>query len=207
MPYSKIPFTIYIYESGDGLGDSLHQVQIINDKPVERPICFIYREIGTNEERYGESQMECLFLAWALEKHNYFLEGCAFEVIQDFTPVKSLLSMRKLNGNMLRCKIAIQEYTGDMPTLQKYGNIHQNAYGLGRWKLPNDIKNPAYVPEEASSQISIQGIIVTDIKSTLFGELRSSYTQEKNLNILSKFLAKDLKHNSLINSLDEIWKN
>ncbi|MBW0522051.1 hypothetical protein O181_061766 [Austropuccinia psidii MF-1] len=68
MPDFKLPLKLYIDVSGDGLGDALHQFQIINDKPVEGPICFIYRKIKPAEARYGESQMECLCLVWALEK-------------------------------------------------------------------------------------------------------------------------------------------
>ncbi|MBW0516674.1 hypothetical protein O181_056389 [Austropuccinia psidii MF-1] len=45
IPDFKLPFKLYIDASGDGLGASLHQVQIINDKPVEGPICFISRKI------------------------------------------------------------------------------------------------------------------------------------------------------------------
>ncbi|MBW0575323.1 hypothetical protein O181_115038 [Austropuccinia psidii MF-1] len=88
MPDFKLPFKLYIDASGDGLGAELHQVQIINDKHVEGPICFISRQMKPTEARYGESQMECLCLVWALEKLNYFLEGCVFEVITDFTAVK-----------------------------------------------------------------------------------------------------------------------
>ncbi|MBW0566437.1 hypothetical protein O181_106152 [Austropuccinia psidii MF-1] len=45
MPEFKLPFKLYIDVSGGGLGAALHQVQIINDKPVERPLCFIFRQI------------------------------------------------------------------------------------------------------------------------------------------------------------------
>ncbi|MBW0588958.1 hypothetical protein O181_128673 [Austropuccinia psidii MF-1] len=90
MPHFEFPFKLYIDASGNGLGASRHQVQIINDKPVEGPICFISRQIKPTEARYGASQMKCLFLVWALEKLNYFLEGCVFEVINDFKAVKSL---------------------------------------------------------------------------------------------------------------------
>ncbi|MBW0564075.1 hypothetical protein O181_103790 [Austropuccinia psidii MF-1] len=62
MPDFKLPFKLYIDASGDGLGAALHQVQILNDKCVEEPICFISRQIKPTEARYGESQMECLFL-------------------------------------------------------------------------------------------------------------------------------------------------
>ncbi|MBW0518636.1 hypothetical protein O181_058351 [Austropuccinia psidii MF-1] len=53
IPDFKLPFKIYIDASGDGLGAALHQVQIINDKPVQGPICFIPRQIKPTEARYG----------------------------------------------------------------------------------------------------------------------------------------------------------
>ncbi|MBW0570163.1 hypothetical protein O181_109878 [Austropuccinia psidii MF-1] len=53
IPDFKLPFNIYIDASGDGLDAALHQVQIINDKPVEGPICFISRQIKPTEARYG----------------------------------------------------------------------------------------------------------------------------------------------------------
>ncbi|MBW0524075.1 hypothetical protein O181_063790 [Austropuccinia psidii MF-1] len=58
MPDFKLPFTLYIDASGDGLGASLHQVQIINDKPVEGLICFISRQIKPTEARYGASEIK-----------------------------------------------------------------------------------------------------------------------------------------------------
>ncbi|MBW0570394.1 hypothetical protein O181_110109 [Austropuccinia psidii MF-1] len=78
MPEFKFPFELYIDASGDGLGASLHQVQIINDKPVEGPICLISWQLKPAEARYEASQMECLCLVWSLEKLNYLLEGCFF---------------------------------------------------------------------------------------------------------------------------------
>ncbi|MBW0543823.1 hypothetical protein O181_083538 [Austropuccinia psidii MF-1] len=88
IPDFKLPFKLYIDASGDELGSALHQVQIINDKHVEGPICFISRQIKPTEARYGASKIEFLCLVWALEKLNYFLEGCVFEVITDCTAVK-----------------------------------------------------------------------------------------------------------------------
>ncbi|MBW0499522.1 hypothetical protein O181_039237 [Austropuccinia psidii MF-1] len=206
MPDFKLAFKIYINESGDGLGAALHQVQIINEKHVEVPIFFIYRQIKPTEARYGASQMECLCLFWALEKLNYFLEGCVFEVITYCTTVKSLLNMKTPNKNMLILQIVIQEYRGNMTIVHKDGNIHKNSNGLSRWPLPNNIDNPAYVSEEALAQIPIEGVSVTDLKTTFFEEVRSSYTQDKNCSILCQLLTKECKHNSLIHSLDEILK-
>ncbi|MBW0509215.1 hypothetical protein O181_048930 [Austropuccinia psidii MF-1] len=78
MPYFRLPLKIYIDESGDGLGAALHQVQIINEMPVESPICFITRHIKPTKDRYGESQTKVLCLVWALERLNYFLEQFGF---------------------------------------------------------------------------------------------------------------------------------
>ncbi|MBW0538293.1 hypothetical protein O181_078008 [Austropuccinia psidii MF-1] len=206
MPDFKLPFKLYIDVSGDGLGATPHQVQIINDKPVEGPICSISRQIKPTEASYGTSQMECLFLVWALEKLNYFLDGCVFGVMTDCTAVKSLLNMKTPNRHMLIWQIAIQQFRGNMTIFNKNGNIHKIADGLSRWSLPNNINNPAYVPEEASPQIPIEEISVTDLNTTLFEEVRNSYTQDKNCSILFQLLTKDCKKNSLIHALNEIWR-
>ncbi|MBW0570794.1 hypothetical protein O181_110509 [Austropuccinia psidii MF-1] len=76
-----------------------------------------------------------------------------------------------------------------MTIVHKDGNHHKNADGLIRWLLPNDIDNPAYVPEEASPQIPMEGPRATDLNNTIFEELK-----------------KDCKDNSLIHALDELWK-
>ncbi|MBW0512148.1 hypothetical protein O181_051863 [Austropuccinia psidii MF-1] len=107
---------------------------------------------------------------------------------------------------MPRWQIAIQEYRGNMTIVQKDGNIHKNADGLRRWPLQNNIDNPAYVPEESSTQIPIEGISVTDLNKTFFEEVRNSYTQDRNCSILCQLLTKDCKYNSLIHALDKICK-
>ncbi|MBW0564509.1 hypothetical protein O181_104224 [Austropuccinia psidii MF-1] len=191
----KLPFKLYIDVLGDGLGAALYQVQIINDKPVEGPICFVCSQIKPTEARYKASQMACLCLFWALEKSNYFLEGCVFEVVLYCTAVKSFSNMKTPNRHMLRWQIAIEEYTGNMTIAHKDGNIHKNVYGMSRWPLPNNIDNPAYVPEEASPQIPIEGISFTDVNTTLFEELRSSYNEDRNFSILCQLLTKDCKDN------------
>ncbi|MBW0483833.1 hypothetical protein O181_023548 [Austropuccinia psidii MF-1] len=57
MPDWNLPFELYLDVCGEGLGAALHQTLIINDKPVEGPICFISRQIKPTEARYGASQM------------------------------------------------------------------------------------------------------------------------------------------------------
>ncbi|MBW0553343.1 hypothetical protein O181_093058 [Austropuccinia psidii MF-1] len=75
MPDWNISFKLYIDECGDGLGEALHQVQIIDDKPTEEPVYNISRQIKPTEARCGAIQMECLCLVWALEKLHYYLDG------------------------------------------------------------------------------------------------------------------------------------
>ncbi|MBW0557515.1 hypothetical protein O181_097230 [Austropuccinia psidii MF-1] len=106
---------------------------------------------------------------------------------------------------MLRWQIAIQEYRGNMTIVYKDGNIDKNADGLSRWPLPNNIDNPAYVPEVASPEIPIEGISATDLNTTFFEELRNSYTQDKNWRILCQLLNTHCKDNSLIHAFDEVW--
>ncbi|MBW0567578.1 hypothetical protein O181_107293 [Austropuccinia psidii MF-1] len=206
MPQFKVPFKLYFDASGDGLGAAFNKVKILNDKPVEGTICFISRQIQPTEARYGAIQMECLCLVWALESLNYFLEGCDFELIKDCTTANSLLNMKTPNRHMLRWPIAIQEYRGNMTIVHKDGNIHKDADGLSRWPLPNDIDNPAYVPEEASPQIPIDIISVTDLNTIFFEAVINSHTQDKNCSILCQLLNKYCKDNSLIHALDEVWK-
>ncbi|MBW0535239.1 hypothetical protein O181_074954 [Austropuccinia psidii MF-1] len=113
--------------------------------------------------------------------------------------------MKTPNRHMLRWQRATQEYRGNFTIVHKDGNIHKNADGLRRWPLPNNIYNPAYVPEESSPQFPIEGISVTDLNATFFEEVRNSYTQDRNCSILCQLLTKDCKEKSLIHALDEIW--
>ncbi|MBW0535595.1 hypothetical protein O181_075310, partial [Austropuccinia psidii MF-1] len=106
MPDWNIPFELYIEACGDGLKASLHQVQIIDDKPTEGPICYISRQIKQTEARHGAIQMYFLCLVWALEKLHYSLDSSAFEVMTDCNAMKSLLNMKTPNRNMLRWQIA-----------------------------------------------------------------------------------------------------
>ncbi|MBW0552490.1 hypothetical protein O181_092205 [Austropuccinia psidii MF-1] len=88
IPDWNIPFKLYVDACGDRLGAGLHQVQIIDEKPTEGPVCYISRKIKPTEARYGASQMECLCLVWALEKLYYYLDVSVFEVIIDCNAVK-----------------------------------------------------------------------------------------------------------------------
>ncbi|MBW0564630.1 hypothetical protein O181_104345 [Austropuccinia psidii MF-1] len=112
--------------------------------------------------------------------------------------------MKTPNRHMLRWKISIQEYRGNMTIVHKAGNIHNNADGLSRWELPNTPENPAYVPKSAEPQIPIEGIKITDVGTQLFEEVRESYMQDNNCHILTALIDKYCKYATLANSLDDI---
>ncbi|MBW0552435.1 hypothetical protein O181_092150 [Austropuccinia psidii MF-1] len=108
---------------------------------------------------------------------------------------------------MLRWQIAIQEYRRNRTIVHKARKIHKNADGLRKWALANTPDNPAYVPLEAEPQNPIEGINITYIGTEFFEEFRESYKQDKNCRILTSLLGKDHKDTSLVNELDEVWKN
>ncbi|MBW0532097.1 hypothetical protein O181_071812 [Austropuccinia psidii MF-1] len=189
-PDWKLPFKMYIDACGEGLGATLHQVQTVNDKPYKGPICFISRQLKPTEARYRARQMECLCLVLAIEEFHYYLDGSVFEAITDCNAVKSLLNMKTSNRHILRWKIAIQGYRGNMTIVHKAGNIHQNSDGLSKWELPNTPKNPDYVPTSAEPQITTEGINNTDVGTEFFEEVRESYKQDKNCHILTALLDK-----------------
>ncbi|MBW0535456.1 hypothetical protein O181_075171 [Austropuccinia psidii MF-1] len=203
VPDWKLPFKIYIDTCGEGLGAALHQTQIINDKPVEGPTCFISRQIKPTEARYGASQMECLCLVWALEKLHYHLDGTLFDVITDCNAVKSLLNMKTPNRQMQRWQISLQEYRRNMPLVHKSGNIHKNADGPSIWALSITPGNPAWVPQK---EHHIEGICVTDLGTEFFNQVKESYEIDKNCHIVSQLLMKDCKDTLFSSKLDEIWK-
>ncbi|MBW0587371.1 hypothetical protein O181_127086, partial [Austropuccinia psidii MF-1] len=148
FPDFEIPFKLYLDAAcSQGLGEALHQRQIVDGEPREGVICYISRKLKYSEARHGATKTECLRLFRALGKLHYYLEGAVFEVYIDCTALKSLLNMKTTNRHMLSWKIAIQEYRVNMTIIYKEFKSHTNADGLSRWPLDNVKSNPAYEPE------------------------------------------------------------
>ncbi|MBW0469302.1 hypothetical protein O181_009017 [Austropuccinia psidii MF-1] len=122
-----------------------------------------------SEARYGATQTKCLFIVWALEKLHYYLEGAVFEAYTDCTAFKSLLNMNTTNRHMMRWKIAIQEYRGNMNIIYKEGKIHTNRDGLRRWPLENFKSNSAY-DLEVAAKIAIHFMEIDRRKNFRFSE-------------------------------------
>ncbi|MBW0496142.1 hypothetical protein O181_035857 [Austropuccinia psidii MF-1] len=139
LPDFELPFKLCIdAASSQGLGAALHQRQIVDEEPREGVICYIYRKLKDSEARYGATQIEFLYLVWALEKLHYHLEGAVFEVYTDCKALKSLLNMKTTNRHMLRWQLDIQEYRGNMTIIYKEGKSHTNEDS--HWIMSKDIQ-------------------------------------------------------------------
>ncbi|MBW0564746.1 hypothetical protein O181_104461 [Austropuccinia psidii MF-1] len=53
IPDWDIPFKLYIVACGDGLGEALYHVQIIDEKPKEGQVCYISRQRKPTEARWS----------------------------------------------------------------------------------------------------------------------------------------------------------
>ncbi|MBW0519449.1 hypothetical protein O181_059164 [Austropuccinia psidii MF-1] len=114
--------------------------------------------------------------------------------------------MKTARRHMLRWKIAIKEYRGNITMVNKAGDIHKNTYGLSKWELPSMPDNPAYVPANSEPQILMEGINITDVGKEFIEEARESYKKHNNFHILTSLLDKNLKDTALDNCLDDIRK-
>ncbi|KAI7936677.1 hypothetical protein MJO28_015576 [Puccinia striiformis f. sp. tritici] len=206
-PDPKRPFKLYVDACMEGIGAALHQVQMVNDKEQEGPICFISRQLRDAERKYGASQLECLCLVWALEKLYYYLDGCEFEVITDCIALKSLLNMKTPSRHMMRWQIAIQEWRGSMTITHRDGLIHKNADGLSRWALPNDADNPAFDQEEIVREVPIMAIAISGLATAFWDSVEASYDTDKNTACLVTLLKSKHSQPDLLAQLDEPWRS
>ncbi|MBW0548326.1 hypothetical protein O181_088041 [Austropuccinia psidii MF-1] len=77
--------------------------------------------------------------------------------------------MKTTNRYMLRWKIGIQEYRGNMNIIFKEGKIHTNADFLRNFALDNVKSSPAYDPE-VSAKIPIHSMEIDRRKNFRFHE-------------------------------------
>ncbi|MBW0559466.1 hypothetical protein O181_099181 [Austropuccinia psidii MF-1] len=105
---------------------------------------------------------------------------------------------------MLRWKIAIQVCRDNRTIVHKAGNLCKNADGLSRWELPNTPDNPAYVPANAETQITIEGTNITDVGTEFLEDIREGHKNDKNCHILTSLIDKHWKGTAVANSLDDV---
>ncbi|MBW0481078.1 hypothetical protein O181_020793 [Austropuccinia psidii MF-1] len=77
--------------------------------------------------------------------------------------------MKTTNRHILRWKIGIQDYRGNMPIIYKEGKSHTTAYDLSRGLLDSFKRNPAY-DSEVEAKIHIHLMEVDRRKNFRFSE-------------------------------------
>jgi hypothetical protein len=63
------PFKLYVDACFEGIGAALHQVQVIHDKEVEGPICFISRQLKESEKRMAPRNLNVFVLFGPLRSY------------------------------------------------------------------------------------------------------------------------------------------
>ncbi|MBW0505889.1 hypothetical protein O181_045604 [Austropuccinia psidii MF-1] len=123
LPEFELLFRLYIdVPCSQVVGAAFHQRQIVDGKPREGVIYYISRKLKDSEAR----------------------------LYKDCTALMSFPNMKTTNRHMLKWKIAIQEYRGNVNIIYKEEKNHTNADGINRWPLDNVKRNPAYDPEAAT---------------------------------------------------------
>ncbi|MBW0552566.1 hypothetical protein O181_092281 [Austropuccinia psidii MF-1] len=77
--------------------------------------------------------------------------------------------MKTTNRHMLRCKIDIQEYRGNITIIYKEGKSQANSDDLSRWPLDNVKSNPDY-DTEVEAKIPIHFIELDTKKNFRYSE-------------------------------------
>ncbi|MBW0467968.1 hypothetical protein O181_007683 [Austropuccinia psidii MF-1] len=210
----ELPFKLYIDAAcSQGLGAAVHQRQIVDGEPREGVICYISRQLNNSKARYGATQPECLCLVWALEKLHYYLEGAFFKVYTDCTAFKSLLNTKTTNRHMLRWRIAIQEYRGNMSIIYKEVKSHTNADG--HWIMKKNFRFSEWAPESGtpdSGNTSSEGtdtpklgIIPSELHTEFFNAVMKTYVKHKQCGILLQLLHQKYRSPELESQLEESW--
>ncbi|MBW0545779.1 hypothetical protein O181_085494 [Austropuccinia psidii MF-1] len=126
--------------------------------------------------------------------------------------------MKTTSIHMLRWKIAVQEYRGNMTIIYKEGKRHTNEDGLIKWPLDNFISNPAYDPEapefgtpESDStepegkETPKLGIISSELHNEAFGSVPKTYAKHKHCSIMLQLLQQKYRSPEVESKLEVPW--
>ncbi|MBW0476866.1 hypothetical protein O181_016581 [Austropuccinia psidii MF-1] len=199
----ELPFKLYIDAAcSQVLGAALHQRQIVDGEPREGLICYISRKLKDSEARYGATQTECLCLVWALEKLHYHLQDELFEVYTDFPALKSSLNMKTTNRHILRWQIAIQEYRGNMTTINK--EDRKRNFRFSEWAPGSGTLDSGKTDSEGT-ETPILGISSSELHNEFFSAVLKSYSKHKQCGMLLQLLQQKYRSPELESQLEEPW--
>ena len=112
------PFLLYVRSMDHSLGALLAQH---NDEGYEQAIYYLSRTLLGAEHRYRSVEMECLALAFAVQKMRHYLVGQTIHVISKVNPLRLLMTKpSSLNGRLTKWAILLSQY--DMHFLPTKGH-------------------------------------------------------------------------------------
>ncbi|MBW0476766.1 hypothetical protein O181_016481 [Austropuccinia psidii MF-1] len=188
LPDFELPFKVYIDAAcSQRLGAVLHQQKIVDGEQREGVICCISRKLKDLEARYQARQTGCLCLVWALEKLHYYLEGEVFEVYTDCTALKSLLNMKTTNRQMLRWKIAIQEYRAAKIPIHFLEIERRKTLRFSEWASEDGTPGTEETESEGT-ETPILGIGFSELHNELFSAVMKTYAKHKQFGIMLQLL-------------------
>ncbi|MBW0492879.1 hypothetical protein O181_032594 [Austropuccinia psidii MF-1] len=223
LPDFELPSKLYIDEAwSQGLGEALHQRQIVNGEPREGVICYISRHPKDSETRYGATQTVFLFLVWDLDILQYYLKGAVFEVYTDFTALKYLLKIKTTNRHMLRWQIAIQEWpqnkAGDNvksnlaydPEVAANIPIHfmeinrRKNFRFSEWAQGSGTPESGDT-DSVETENPILKISTSEFHNEFLSAVIRSYAKDKQCGILLQLLQQKYRSPELESKLEEPW--
>uniref|UniRef100_A0A8R1I9D7 RNA-directed DNA polymerase n=1 Tax=Caenorhabditis japonica TaxID=281687 RepID=A0A8R1I9D7_CAEJA len=109
FPDYEKPFHIFTDASSIGLGAALMQTEDADEKQY-RPIAYASRTLASTETRWPAIQVEMLAIIFALRHFRPYI--CLSRIIlhTDHRPLRYLLSKNKVNDNLARWLIELQQY-------------------------------------------------------------------------------------------------
>lgn len=123
----KLPYTLHVDASREGLGGVLYQDQ----GSGLRPVAFVSRSLSPSEKNYPTHKLEFLALKWAVtEKLHDYLYGVKFEVHTDNNPLTYILTTAKLDAAGHRWLAALSTY--DFSLKYRPGSQNIDADALSR---------------------------------------------------------------------------
>lgn len=123
----RLPYTLHVDASLEGLGGVLYQDQ----GEGLRPVAFVSRSLSPSERNYPVHKLEFLALKWAVvDKLQDYLYGAKFEVRTDNNPLTYVLTSAKLDATGHRWLAALSVY--DFSLKYRPGNQNVDADALSR---------------------------------------------------------------------------
>jgi len=135
-PDSAKPFRLITDASNHGLGAILVQ---LDDKGVERVVCFAGRVLTEAEKNYSTGERELLAIRWAIRKFRCYLYGEAFEVHTDHKPIVHCKTAKNPSDRMLKWILELEEYNASY------------FYRPGKRNVPADVLSRLSEPMEVES--------------------------------------------------------